>query len=257
VTLQSTGSVAVELRRIAAAEATQGVATDAKYVYAISNHDIGKYEKTSGKRIAVWHDDSNVYIHINSCSVLRGQLVCAMSNFPGVPMTSSVEFFSAVTLKHLRSHSIGPGHGSLTWIDWHNGHWWACFANYGRNGSEPPRDHRSTVLIRLAPDFSEQEAWLFPQNVLERFGQYSASGGWWGNNNLFYVTGHNLPEMYVLKLPEAGSRLDYVTTIQIPTPGQAFDWDGGHPERIWSIQRSKNLSKNYDLNHARYMRPGA
>lgn len=228
---------AVEVRRVAAAEADQGVATDGKFFYAISNHEIGKYDKVSGRRVGGWRGDPAVYIHINSCSVVRSDLVCAMSNFPGVPMGSSVEFFSTATLKHLRSHSFGPGRGSLTWIDWHNGHWWACFANYDGKGGEPLRDHLSTVLVRMGPDFREEEAWLFPLNTLERFGHFSASGGRWGQGGLLYVTGHNLPEMYVLKLPEAGPRLAYVATITLPTPGQAFDWEYGHPELVWSIER--------------------
>ncbi len=163
-----------------------------------------------------------------------------MSNFPGVPMISSMERFDRSTLKHVGTHAFGPGRGSLTWIDWHEGSWWACFANYDGRGGEPPRDHRSTVLVRFNEQFVEQQSWLFPEDVLTSFSHMSASGGRWGANGFLYVTGHDLPEIYVLRLPASGSRLEHVTTIKIPTGGQAFDWDFNHPEMMWSIERKGN-----------------
>ena len=226
-----------ELRRFTAEEAHQGVATDADFFYAIGDHEIGKYSKQTGKRVAQWKGEPPSFIHINSCSAWKTELVCAMSNFPGVPMTSSVERFDRATLKHTGTHAFGPGRGSLTWIDWHQGSWWACFANYDGRGGEPPRDHRSTLLVRLSESFLEQESWLFPDDVLDSFGHMSASGGRWGAGGLLYVTGHDLPEMYVLRLPQSGGRLEHVTTITIPTNGQAFDWDFGHPDKFWSIER--------------------
>ncbi len=231
--------MATELRRIPAAEANQGVASDANFVYAIADSEIGKYSKATGKEVASWKGDPKVYIHINSCSMVLSELVCAMSNFPNVPGASSVEWFNPHTMKHSRSHSFGPGRGSLTWIDWHGGSWWACFANYDAKGGEPPRDHNSTLLVKFSKDFVEQGAWLFPLNVLKSFGHMSASGGRWGADGKLYVTGHDLPEMYVLKLPEGGPRLEYVTTLGLPTDGQAFDWDFGHPGWMWSIERKK------------------
>ena len=229
-----------ELRRFSAEEANQGVATDEHFFYAIADHEIGKYDKETGKRVAQWKGEPPAFIHINSCSAVKGDLVCAMSNFPGVPMTSSVETFDRATLRHTSTHALGPGHGSLTWIDWHAGSWWACFANYDAKGGEPGRDHRSTVLVRYDERFVQQESWLFPDDVLDSFGHMSASGGRWGTGGYLFVTGHDLPEMYVLKLPAAGARLEHVTTIKIPTGGQAFDWDMGHPDRVWSIERKGN-----------------
>lgn len=229
---------ATELRRYPAAEAKQGVATDRDSFYAIADHEIGRYSKATRQRLAHWLGQPPAFIHINGCSVVNRELVCAMSNFPGVPQTSSVERFDPVTLRHLGTHAFGPGRGSLTWIDWHAGSWWACFANYDGKGGEPPRDHRSTVLVRFSRDFVQQEAWLFPEDVLDSFGHMSASGGRWGPGGRLYVTGHDRPEMYVLQLPQGGSRLEHVGTIQIPTGGQAFDWDFTVPGRLWSVDRS-------------------
>jgi hypothetical protein len=160
-----------------------------------------------------------------------------MSNYPASPMASSVEWFDPVKLAHLRSHSFGPGRGSLTWITWHDGSWWACFANYDERGRDPERDHRATTLVRFDARFVEQGAWLFPDYVLGRFGHFSASGGKWGRDGRLYVTGHNLPELYALELPQAGARLRYLATYRLPTGGQAFDWDALQPDHVWTIDR--------------------
>jgi hypothetical protein len=238
-TLAQDGGAAKELRRIPAEEAHQGVASDLRSVYAIGDSEIGKYDKVTGRRIARWTGDHKVFIHMNSCSVVRAELVCAMSNFPNLPQISSVEWFSTSALKHVRSHSFGPTRGSLTWIDWHDGAWWACFANYDGKGGDPTRDHRSTTLVKYNAGFVEESAWLFPENVLDSFGHMSASGGRWGSDGLLYVTGHDLPEMYVLRLPSASARLEHVRTIQIPTNGQAFDWDMKDLKSVWTIERKR------------------
>lgn len=112
-----------EIRRFAAEEAHQGVATDANFFYAIADHAIGKYDKKTGERVAEWKGKPPAFIHINSCSAVKAELVCAMSNFPGMPMISSVERFDLASLRHLGTHAFGRGRGSLTWIDWHEGSW--------------------------------------------------------------------------------------------------------------------------------------
>ena len=230
---------AQEVSRIAAEEARQGVAVDARHVYAIANSQIGKYDRRTGKRIAQWRGDPAQFIQLNSCTIPARALVCAASTYPGVPMASSVEWFDLDSLKHVRSRSLGPGRGSLTWLEWHDGSWWACFANYDNKGADAGRDHRATTLVRFDRDFVEQGAWLFPKSVLERFAPYSSSGGAWGKDGLLYVTGHDRPEMYVLRLPEAGSRLEHVATIPIPTPGQAVQWDRSDPTLLWSLDRGR------------------
>jgi hypothetical protein len=239
LTLQATVlQPAAILRRLPAAEARQGVAADARFIYAISNFEIGKYDRNSGKKVAAWRGDSTLFIHMNSCTLLGVELVCAASNYPDVPMASSVEWFDTVTMRHKRSRSLGPGRGSLTWLEWHEGSWWACFANYDGRGADAGRDHRSTVLVRFDKNFVEQEAWLFPTTVLQRFAPYSSSGGAW-RDGLLYVTGHDRPEMYVLEIPKAGSRLLHRATIPIPTPGQAIQWDRSHRRTLWSLDRGQ------------------
>ena len=92
--------------RIPAEEANQGVASDGTYVYAIDNDRIGKYEIATGKRIAGWQGERTLFPHMNSCTVVKHELVCAASNYPAVPQTSAVEIFDTRTLRHLRSVSL-------------------------------------------------------------------------------------------------------------------------------------------------------
>jgi hypothetical protein len=237
---------ATEVHRYPSDDANQGAVSDGHYLYAIDNAAISKIDPASGRIVARWTGDKVVFRHMNSCSAVKAQLVCAMSNYPDVPMASSIEWFDTAAMKHVATHSIGPGRGSLTWIDWHDGSWWACFANYdppnadgtGPKGGFPGRDHRATTLVRFAPNFAEQGAWLFPPYILERMAPFSLSGGAWGADGYLYVTGHDRPEMYVVALPEAGPILTHVATIPIPTNGQAIAWDPKEKRLLWSIERS-------------------
>ena len=229
---------ATEVRRMPAVEARQGVVTDARHIYAISDSAIGQYDRVSGKQAGLWQGDPKLFKHINSCATVGRRLVCAASNYPDVPSASAVEWFATTPLRHVATRSFGPGRGSLTWVDWHKGNWWACFANYDQRGTDPGRDHKWTVLVRFDAKFAEQESWLFPADVLDRFAPRSASGGAWGDDGLLYVTGHDRPELYALRIPEAGSILEHVATIAIPTDGQAIAWDAKDKRVLWSIERS-------------------
>jgi hypothetical protein len=221
-----------------AEEAKQGAVADEHFFYAISNDRLGKYEKTSGRRVAQWQGDPVLYPHMNACSLDGAQLVCAASNFPTLPMASAVEFFDRATLRHLRSVPLPPLPGSLTWIERRGPDWYAGLANYdeGHHG-EPGRDHRSTLLVRLDEKFRPTASWHFPEAVLARFAPMSNSGGSWGKDGLLYVTGHDRAEMYALRLPEAGTVLELVAILPIPTNGQAIAWDPSEERRLWSIDR--------------------
>ncbi|TCM21673.1 hypothetical protein EDF56_101342 [Novosphingobium sp. PhB165] len=228
---------ATELRRIPAEEARQGATAGHGSVYAIDNHAIGRYDANTGKRVAHWEGDPARFPHINSCELYGRDLVCAASNYPHVPMSSEVLWFDATTLELRRTESLGHGHGSLTWVSRHGGAWYACYANYDGNGGEPGRDHRYTTLVRLDDKLRETGVWTFPDSVLERFSPRSASGGAWGDDGLLYVTGHDRPEMYVLRVPTRSGVLEHVTTIALPTDGQAIGWEQGENRVLWSIER--------------------
>jgi outer membrane protein assembly factor BamB len=168
--------------------------------------------------------------------VIERKLVCASSNYPDTPQTSSVEIFDTATMAHTGTVALGPGTGSLTWVERHDGFWWATFANYDGRGGDIGRDHRSTVLVKFDDDWRRLGAWLFPETVLARFAPRSSSGGVWGDDGRLYVTGHDEQELYVLALPDAGGRLIHVATIPIAAHGQAIAW-GGRDRTFWGIDR--------------------
>ena len=94
------GALPVEVARFPAPEAIQGVTAGGHFVYAIDNSAIGKYDPATGKRVARWKGDPRRFKHLNSCVLVERNLVCAGSNYPDVPMASSVETFDAETLRH-------------------------------------------------------------------------------------------------------------------------------------------------------------
>lgn len=224
--------------RWTAEEARQGVAVDARYFYPMTNNRIGKYDRKTGRRVAAWEGPRALYPHMNSCVVDGTQLVCAASNHPAVPMASAIEFFDTATLKHVRSVALPPLPGSLTWIERRGKDWYAALANYDDgHGGEPGHDHRWTLLVRLDAGFRLTGSWHFPADVLAAFAPMSCSGGSWGDDGLLYVTGHDRAELYALRLPEAGTVLEHVATIPLPTGGQAFSWDRSTPRLLWSLDR--------------------
>lgn len=228
---------AVEVRRLFAPEAHQGVAADARSLYAVDNSTIARYDKANGRRIAAWKGDPALFKHINSCMARAGELVCAASNYPEVPMKSTALWFDAATLRLRRTRSIPSDLGSLTWLDWHHGHWWAGFANYDGKGGEVGRDHRQTVVVRYTSSFDQRAVYRFPANILERFAPHSTSGGAWNRDGLLYITGHDRAEVYAMRVPHTGDTLDHVATIATPTGGQAIAWDPSEARTLWSIER--------------------
>ena len=227
-----------EIRRWTAPEARQGVAVDEQHFYAVTNSVIGKYDKTNGQRVAEWLGDSRTIAHLNSCVVIQIELVCANSNFPQVPMASSVEVFDRATLRHVRSAPLGMARGSLTWIERHQGQWWAGFAHYDDKGGEPGRDHRFSEIVTFDDAWRRTGGYRFPDSVLARFAPTSNSGGSFGPNGLLYVTGHGAQEIYVLRVPEQGPVLEHVATIAAPLEGQAWAWDRSQPRTIYGITRT-------------------
>ena len=62
----------------------------------------------------------------------------------------------------------------------------------------------------------------------------------WGDDGLLYVTGHDRPELYALRVPDLGGVLELVATIAIPTVGQAMARDPREKRLLWSIERKTN-----------------
>ena len=227
------------LSRLPAPEANQGVAVDAAFVYAVGNSEIAKYDRATGQKVAGWAGDPATFPHLNSCAVIEADLVCASSNYPATPMKGSVEIFDPEAMTHRRSVDLPIQPGSLTWIDRRDGSWWAAFANYDGKGGEPGRDHRFTTLLRLDDRWRVTGVYTFPPTVLARFEPRSSSGGAWGADRRLYVTGHDLPEVYVLALPRIGSVLTHVATIPVAVEGQAIAFDRSAPDVLFGISRAR------------------
>ena len=230
-----------ELARWPAPEARQGAAVDADHFYAIVNTRIGKYDKRTGAKVAEWVGDGRRIKHLNSCAIIadegRPELVCAHSNFPQVPMASSVEVFDPETMAHIRSVPLGLGYGSLTWIERRGEEWWAGFANYDAKGGESGRDHRFTQIVTFDDEWRRTGGYRLPDSVLERFAPFSNSGGSWGNDGLLYLTGHDALEIYVLREPGEGTNMIHIATIAAPLEGQAWAWDRSAGRTLYGISR--------------------
>jgi hypothetical protein len=80
-------------------------------VYAVSNFRLVRFDKKTGEKKAEWTGDKVRFPHINSCALIAKDLVCASSNFPGVPHVSTVEIFDPMTLAPHPQRLAGPGHG--------------------------------------------------------------------------------------------------------------------------------------------------
>ena len=232
------GLVAEELRRWKPRGANQGVAVDAHHFYGIGNYVVGKYDKTTGARVAEWVGlRGGATIHLNGGLIQDGQLVLAHSNFPQLPMASSLEYFDPVTVQPVKTVSLGIRHGSLTWAEKKDGFWWACFAHYNDQGTAPGTDNRSTLFGKFDDQWNVLESWIFPAQVVTNWGKSSSSGGSWGDDGLLYTTGHDEKELYVLRLPKMGVALEYVTTIEVPFEGQSWAWDRSDKRVIYGIIR--------------------
>jgi hypothetical protein len=232
------GLVAEEVRRWQPRGANQGVAVDDRHFYGIGNFVVGKYDKRTGERVGEWIGlNGGPIIHLNGGLVQDGLLVLAHSNFPQLPMASSLEYFDPVTVRPVRSVSLGVRHGSLTWAERKDGCWWACFAQYSDKGGTPGRDNRWTIFGKFDDRWQLLESWLFPPQVVAAWGASSSSGGSWGDDGLLYVTGHDAKEIYVLRLPKLGVALEYVTTIDVPFEGQSWAWDRGEKRILYGISR--------------------
>lgn len=225
-----------------APEAGQGVAIDATHFYAIDNTTIAKYDKATGTLVKRWvQEKDGPLVHLDGAVVRDGKIYAAHSNYPQWPMTSSLEIWDAATLEHIGTRSFGINWGSLTWIDFHDGFWWMVFANYDQPygpDKTPYGNKLNTQLLKFTPEFQMLEGWALPRSILEKFGVMSNSGGSWGPDGFLYLTGHDLGELYRMRLPPAGSVLELVATLPMAVRGQGIAWDRSEPGVIYGVVRA-------------------
>jgi hypothetical protein len=226
------------IRRYPAPEARQAVAVDRTHFYAIDNRRIGKYDKASGKKVGEWKDvEGGLFVHLNSGVVVDGRLYCAHSNYPGVPMVSSIEVWDTGALAHVQSIPVGTGRGSATWIDRHEATWWVMYAHYPPPNGEPGKGPEYSVLVRYDDAWRETGAWAFPKAVVTRWDGMSSSGGVWTGTGRLLTSGHHAPELHVLRLPAAGATLVLEAIVPVESEGQGIALNPAEPTELWSIQR--------------------
>jgi hypothetical protein len=227
------------LRTYSAPEADQGVASDDAFFYAIDNTVIAKYRLDTGELVDRWIGPRGGPVrHINSCYARRGRLWCANSNYPEIPMASSIEVFDTATMTPVDTHGLGlRDEGSLTWFDEIEGGLIAGFAHYRTGGGLPFKDNTYSSVLAFDTAWRRTGGWMIPAAVIERMAPHAASGGALGPDGLLYVLGHDRPELYVLARPVMGPTLVHVATIAIEAQGQAFTWSADGSRVIYAINR--------------------
>lgn len=242
--------MAATLERIwDAPEARQGVAADARHFYAIVNTAIGKYDRASGQLLTRWAGPRGGLIrHLNSCTAIAANLMCANSNHPETPMASSIEWFDLATLAHRRSHSLGlMDEGSLTFVEPLEAGYLAGFAHYSDETGHPFKPHDFSSLILMNADFQRTGGYAIPPGIRARMRPQAASGGAIGPDGLLYLFGHTLPELYVLARPVMGAELLHLATIDLDAAGQAFSFVPGQGRRILAIDRPTGTVRQFLL----------
>lgn len=230
----------IEIGSFPAKEARQGVAVDADHIYVVGSQQIGKYDKKDHELLKHWQGaEDGPIIHLDSGVIYKGRLYCAHSNYPEVPLTSSVEIWDAETLEHVETHSFGIHWGSCTWIDRFDEAWWAAFAHYNKLKDKTGKGSEWTTIVKFDDQWQPSQSWVYPCEVYERFGRMSNSGGSWGPDSILYCTGHDNPELYAMRLPKMGSVLELVEIVPINVFGQGIAWDRSEPGVIYGI-RKKN-----------------
>ena len=97
------------LNEYAAPLARQGVAVGQNAFFAIAGTGIARHARRGGRELARrggrelarWQSVGREGVaHLSSCTVTReGELLCANSNFPALPMAASLEWFDTATLR--------------------------------------------------------------------------------------------------------------------------------------------------------------
>jgi len=128
--------------------------------------------------------------------------------------------------------------GSATWIDFRQDRWYVTFGHYGKAG-EPNRDARYTSLVEFDTEWRRLQGWAYPDALISKLGEYTISGGTFATDGRLFCTGHDNPEIYVLKFPEGGAALILESAFSAPNHGQDIAWDRTEPWTLYSIDRAK------------------
>ena len=206
-----------ELQRYDAPNATQAVAVDSLYFYTISNSKIIKRKKSDGEIVAEW---TGKLKHLNSGIVIDGKLYCANTNYPELPMASSLEIFDTETLTHIGNHSFGIYIGSFTWIDRWEEDWYIMFVHYENYAQERDKGVAYTTLIQTDSLFRRKSGWTIPKKLVDHLKPTSVSGGTFTKDGQLLLSPHHFEEVYLYQIPKMGYELELIKTIKVPFQGQ-------------------------------------
>jgi hypothetical protein len=202
---------------LASPHATQAAAAAEQLVFVISSTAVATYDRGTGRLVATATAPGTK--HLNSGFVHAGRLYCAHSNYPATPPESDIRVFDPHTGRLDLFHRFDDPPGSLVWCVVRDGAWWCCFAGYGS-------DNEQTVLVEYAADGfgRERRRFMFPANVVADWDGMSGSGGIFNGCDLL-VSHHHFPVLYRLRVPSAGTTLEFVEALGCPFPGQGFASD--------------------------------
>jgi len=211
-------------------QAHQAAAADERFVYAINNSQVAKYDRFKGTLVALSEGSAS---HLNSGWIQGHQLFCAHSNYPTKPERSEIRAIDLDSMKMSTFKDFGESLlGSLTWAIQKDGDWWCNFAHYD------DQNHK-TVLVRYDSNWNLLNTYTYPPEVIADLGRYSLSGGVWHEATLL-ATGHDHRKLYCLRLPTSGNVLTLVGTVPAPFTGQGIAHDpvtGG----LVGIDRARRL----------------
>jgi hypothetical protein len=194
-----------------ASEARQGAAADERFLYAVTNTLVAKYDRKTARRVAVSTGEAE---HLNSGFVWEGRVYCAHSNYPRLPEESKILVLDPETMRLSTYKDFGNAGGSLTWAVRHEGHWWCNFAHYGA-------DNARTFLVKYDDEWREQGRWTYPPEVFRELHEYSFSGGLWRDGSLL-VTGHDDPLLFRFQVEDGRPMLRLIERQSVPFTGQGF-----------------------------------
>ncbi len=198
-----------------APEARQAALATKDHYFAIDNTRVGKYDRDTGDLI-----QQNTYKdtkHLNSGYLYEDMLLLAHSNYPAAIDSSDIRVLDPETMKMNIFKDFGRSEGSLTWVLEKEGYWYCLFAYYRE-------ENNKTYLAKFDANWEEVERWMFPQEVLDKIGHMSISGGVFWESGLL-VTSHDDRELHYIKIPDTGHTLQYITTFPAPFWGQGIAVD--------------------------------
>lgn len=208
------GEAYVEKSQLATRHATQAAAVDETHVYAVSSTAIAKLDRATGAELAV---SSGKASHLNSAILIEGKVYAAHSNFPLRPEQGDIRVLDPETMQLGIYHRFDDPPGSLTWALRKGKKWWCHFARYGK-------DNGKSLLVRFDEEWRETGRWDYPAELVKDWGSMSLSGAIW-QGDLLLATGHDHKRIYRLKLPEKGTTMAWVDTLDSPIPGQGIAAD--------------------------------